>query len=58
MRPAPASRFLIITSGTNTLLLRGNKDREAIKHFGAAGLPGSHVKPYCRKGDEKKTGLR
>lgn len=45
--------------GTNTLLLRGNKAREATKHFGAAGVPGSRVKPYVRsKGAEKNTGLR
>merc|ERR1712083_916731 len=45
-------------SGSNCLLLRANKDREAIKHFGAAGVPGSHAKPYCRKGTEKRTGLK
>ena len=34
-------------TGTNTLLLRGTKDREAKKHFGRApGLPRSHTKPY------------
>jgi len=38
-------------------LLRGNKAREATKHFGAAGVPGSHAKPYCRKGTERKNGL-
>ena len=33
--------------GTNTLLLRATKDREALKHFGPApGVPGSHTKPY------------
>jgi large subunit ribosomal protein L18e len=37
----------ILLIGTNTLLLRGPKDREAKKHFGAApGVPGSHTKPY------------
>lgn len=51
-------------TGTNTLLLRGPKSREALKHFGAAGVPGSHAKPYTRsKGiksnrKEKRTGLR
>jgi large subunit ribosomal protein L18e len=44
-------------TGTNTLLLRGSTAREAKKHFGAAGRRRSHVKPYCRKGDEKRTGL-
>ena len=42
---------LIMTAptGTNTLLLRASKDREAKKHFGRApGLPGSHTKPYVR----------
>jgi hypothetical protein len=35
--------------GTNTLLLRASKDREAKKHFGPApGVPGSHTKPYVR----------
>ena len=34
-------------TGTNTLLLRGSKDREAKKHWGRApGLPRSHTKPY------------
>jgi len=38
---------LLAPTGTNTLLLRGPKDREAKKHFGAApGVPGSHTKPY------------
>ena len=36
-------------TGKNTLLLRGKKTaREANKHFGAAGIPGSHAKPYVR----------
>ena len=36
-------------TGSNTLLLRATKDREAKKHFGRApGLPGSHTKPYIR----------
>jgi hypothetical protein len=43
--------------GAKTLLLRGSTDRAAKKHFGAAGVPGSHVKPLCYKGAEKKTGL-
>lgn len=44
-------------TGSNTVLLRGSTDREAKSHFGAAGTPHSHVKPYCYKGKEKKTGL-
>ena len=42
---------LVMTAptGTNTLLLRASKDREAKKHFGPApGVPGSHTKPYVR----------
>jgi large subunit ribosomal protein L18e len=36
-------------TGSNTLLLRATKDREAKKHFGAApGLPGSRTKPFIR----------
>uniref|UniRef100_A0A7S3CHH6 Large ribosomal subunit protein uL15/eL18 domain-containing protein n=1 Tax=Strombidium rassoulzadegani TaxID=1082188 RepID=A0A7S3CHH6_9SPIT len=36
-------------TGTNTLLLRATKDREAKKHFGPApGVPGSHTKPFIR----------
>jgi len=35
-------------TGTNTVLLRGNKNREAVKHFGAPGLPHSHAKPYVK----------
>jgi ribosomal protein L18E len=32
-------------TGTNTVLLRGRKNaREAVRHFGAAGTPGSHAK--------------
>jgi hypothetical protein len=45
--------------GTNTLLLRGPKDREAKKHFGPApGVPGSHAKPYVRaKGRKFEKGV-
>lgn len=36
-------------TGANCVLLRGPKNsREAVKHFGAAGVPHSHVKPYVR----------
>lgn len=40
-------------TGANTVLLRGPKDREAIKHFGNPGSPGSHVKPYVRSKGRK-----
>merc|ERR1712179_389943 len=42
-----AARARIVAAGGTCLLLRANKDREAKKHFGAAGVPGSHAKPYC-----------
>ena len=29
------------------------KSREAVKHFGAAGVPNSHVKPYVRSKGRK-----
>merc|ERR1712244_56276 len=36
-------------TGKNTLLLQGpRKSREAQKHFGAAGTPHSHTKPFTR----------
>jgi large subunit ribosomal protein L18e len=35
--------------GSNTVLLRGPKNsREAVKHFGVPGQPGSNVKPFVR----------
>ena len=37
----------ISPDGKNTLLLRGRRSREALKHFGPGpGTPGSHTKPY------------
>ncbi|KAJ3118809.1 hypothetical protein HK098_005831 [Nowakowskiella sp. JEL0407] len=40
--------------GQNTVLLRGPKNsREAVKHFGAPGVPGSHAKPYVRSKGRK-----
>ena len=40
---------LIAPKGANTVLLRGTKDREALKHFGRApGVPHSSTKPYVR----------
>ena len=41
-------------TGENTLLLQGpRKSREAQKHFGAPGVPGSHVKPFVRSKGRK-----
>jgi len=41
-------------TGTNTLLLRGPKNRrEAVKHFGAAGVPHSKTKPYIESKGRK-----
>jgi large subunit ribosomal protein L18e len=46
---------LLAPSGKNTFLMRGRRaGRESLKHFGAAGLPGSHVKPYASRGAERK----
>ena len=46
---------LLAPTGKNTFLIRGRRaGREALKHFGAAGLPGSHVKPYTSRGAERK----
>ena len=46
--------FFLNFLGANTVLLRASKDREAKKHFGrAAGLPGSHTKPYVRSKGRK-----
>ena len=37
----------ISPDGKNTILLRGRRSRETLKHFGPApGTPGSHTKPY------------
>lgn len=45
---------LIAPTGSNTVLLRGPKNsREAVKHFGAAGVPGSKAKPYVRSKGRK-----
>ena len=41
-------------TGENTILLRGKKNsREAVKHFGIPGRPGSHVKPHVRSKGRK-----
>eukprot|EP00032_Breviata_anathema_P001707 JZ553727.1.p3 GENE.JZ553727.1~~JZ553727.1.p3 ORF type:complete len:91 (+),score=26.48 JZ553727.1:339-611(+) len=34
-------------TGSNTVLIRGVRNsREAVKHFGAPGVPNSNAKPY------------
>eukprot|EP01029_Cantina_marsupialis_P008393 TRINITY_DN198_c0_g1_i1.p1 TRINITY_DN198_c0_g1~~TRINITY_DN198_c0_g1_i1.p1 ORF type:complete len:178 (+),score=35.26 TRINITY_DN198_c0_g1_i1:27-560(+) len=50
---------LIAPRGENCTMLRGLVTRrEAVKHFGGApGSKHSHVKPYVRKGAEKRRGL-
>jgi large subunit ribosomal protein L18e len=41
-------------TGSNTVLLRGRKNaREAVRHFGAPGVPNSHAKPYVRSKGRK-----
>ena len=41
--------ILCFHTGSNTLLLRATKDREAKKHFGPApGVKGSNTKPFVR----------
>ncbi|CAD2219540.1 large subunit ribosomal protein L18e [Angomonas deanei] len=51
---------LVAPSGKNTVLLRGRKaGRESVKHFGAAGVPGGHAKPYAsNRGSEVSRGRR
>ena len=40
--------------GKNTVLLRGRRSREALKHFGPPpGTPGSHTKPYVLNANHK-----
>ena len=40
--------------GEKTVLLQGpRKSREAVKHFGAAGVPNSNAKPYVRSKGRK-----
>ena len=34
--------------GSGTVMLRGPKSRETLRHFGAPGTKGSHAKPYTR----------
>jgi len=41
-------------TGKNTLMIQGpRKARTAERHFGAAGRPGSHVKPFVRSKGRK-----
>ncbi|KAK2716664.1 hypothetical protein QYM36_006969 [Artemia franciscana] len=41
-------------TGKNTVLIQGpRKQREAVRHFGAPGVPGSHAKPYVRSKGRK-----
>lgn len=51
---------MIAPTGKNTFLLRGKKaGRESVKHFGGAGVPGSHAKPFVSsRGAEVSRGRR
>jgi large subunit ribosomal protein L18e len=51
---------MIAPTGKNTFLMRGRKaGEEKYKHFGAAGVPGSHAKPYVSsRGAEVGRGRR
>eukprot|EP01099_Mayorella_cantabrigiensis_P005985 TRINITY_DN48_c0_g1_i1.p1 TRINITY_DN48_c0_g1~~TRINITY_DN48_c0_g1_i1.p1 ORF type:complete len:215 (+),score=50.77 TRINITY_DN48_c0_g1_i1:89-646(+) len=44
---------LLRPTGANTVLIRGPKSREAVRHFGAPGVPGSHAKPFVRSKGRK-----
>ena len=45
---------LTAPTGANTVLLRGPKNsREAVKHFGAPGVPNSSAKPFVRSKGRK-----
>lgn len=50
----------IAPTGKNTFLLRGRRNgRDSVKHFGAAGTPGGHAKPYVSsRGAECSRGRR
>jgi large subunit ribosomal protein L18e len=50
----------IAPTGKNTFLLRGRRNgTETIKHFGSAGRPGQHAKPYVSsRGAEVSRGRR
>uniref|UniRef100_A0A0A9W4Z0 Large ribosomal subunit protein eL18 n=1 Tax=Lygus hesperus TaxID=30085 RepID=A0A0A9W4Z0_LYGHE len=51
---------MVAPTGKNTYLLRGRKSgRESVKHFGAAGVPGSHATPHgTNRGKETARGRR
>jgi len=41
-------------TGKNTMLVQGpRKQREAVKHFGAPGVPNSSAKPFVRSKGRK-----
>jgi large subunit ribosomal protein L18e len=45
---------LVAPTGSGAVLLRGPKNsREAVKHFGAPGVPHSSAKPYVRSNGRK-----
>eukprot|EP00612_Vaucheria_litorea_P000759 CAMPEP_0171459100 /NCGR_PEP_ID=MMETSP0945-20130129/4515_1 /TAXON_ID=109269 /ORGANISM="Vaucheria litorea, Strain CCMP2940" /LENGTH=188 /DNA_ID=CAMNT_0011985043 /DNA_START=72 /DNA_END=638 /DNA_ORIENTATION=- len=45
---------LLEPKGSNCVLLRGRRNaREAVKHFGVPGSPGSHAKPFVRSKGRK-----
>ena len=44
---------LMRPTGENLLIVKGSLMRETIKHFGAPGRKGSHVKPYVRSKGNK-----
>mgnify|MGYP002041536220 CR=1 FL=1 len=44
----------IAPEGKGTILLRGRRSREALKHFGpGVGTPGAHTKPYVLNANHK-----
>ena len=50
---------LIAPTGSNTILLRGSKNRECKKHWGAgAGIKGSKTKPYLQSSKSKELGKK
>ncbi|KAH9275995.1 hypothetical protein BASA83_001266 [Batrachochytrium salamandrivorans] len=54
LRVTRTARARILKAGKGTVLLRGPKNsREAVKHFGTPGKPGSTAKPYVRSKGRK-----
>ena len=50
---------LIAPTGSNTLLLRGPRNRKAFKHWGRApGLPKSNTKPYLQSSKATERGAK